>query len=265
MFEKAEERIIKLLLHLELYRELFSFNECGGFYAGDNALNWFRQRLVAKGMSANVTWADFTAHTGKDVSVVTTDVTAKEMVVLNARTAPHVPVAESVRMSMSIPFVWREMIWQEEWGPYRLLGMDGTITEKQKAGNIFVDGGVLSNFPLKLIAVSWPAVIAVMGHTDPGGAGNLGLYLDGEQMVPGAQVSDTRRPRLRAADRVTQLIDTLTDSSDLAVMEKFQSCICRLPVGGYGTTEFRMSSDRQKLLIESGAAAMKSYLATLAH
>ena len=180
---------------------------------------------------------------------------------LNARTAPGVPVAESVRMSMSIPFVWREMIWKPEWGTYRLLGTDGQITERNKTGNIFVDGGVLSNFPLRLIAESTSEVIAVMGKTDPGAAGNLGLYLDEAIAVPGAQKSDTVRPRLRAADRVTQLIDTLTGSSDLSVIRQYESSICRLPVGGYGTTEFRMSSARQQLLIGSGTTAMKKYLA----
>jgi predicted acylesterase/phospholipase RssA len=263
MLQNVEEKIIKALLHIELYRELFSFNECGGFYAGDAALNWFRQKLAQKGMAADVTWADFAKKTGKDVSVVTTDVTDKEMVVLNARTAPNVPVAESVRMSMSIPFVWREMIWKPEWGPYRLLGANGQVTERPKAGHIFVDGGVLSNFPLKLIAQSTPDVVAVMGSTDPNAAGNLGLLLDSSIMVPGAEVSDTIRPRLRVADRVTQLIDTLTDSADLAVMRQYESAICRLPVGGYGTTEFRMSSARQQLLIGSGTTAMQKYLAAL--
>lgn len=263
MLQNIEEKIIKALLHLELYRELFSFNECGGFYAGDAALEWFRERLVAKGMAADITWADFAKKTGKDVSVVTTDVIDKESVVLNARTAPGVPVAESVRMSMSIPFVWREMIWKPEWGTYNMLDANGQITRRQKAGNIFVDGGVLSNFPLRLVAESTPDVVAVMGPTDPNAAGNLGLLLDGTVMVPGAATSDTRRPRLRAADRVTRLIDTLTDSNDLVVIREYESSVCRLPVGGYGTTEFRMSSDRQKLLIASGTTAMKAHLSKL--
>jgi hypothetical protein len=99
-----------------------------------------------------------------------------------------------------------------------------------------------------------------MGATDPDAAGNLGMLLDGTVMVPGAQVSDTRRPRLRAADRVTRLIDTLTDSSDLAVIRQYEASVCRLPVGGYGTTEFRMSGERQRLLIDSGTTAMKKYL-----
>ncbi len=246
-----EEKLIQGLLHLELYRELFSFNECGGFYSGDTALNWMRQRLVQKGLAADITWAQFEKATGKDVSVVTTDVTEEEMVVLNARTSPDCPVAESVRMSMSIPFVWREMVWQPQWGQYQ---------KRDKAGHHFVDGGVLSNFPLRLIAESTPDVVAMMGPTDPNGALNLGLFLDASVMVPGAELSDTVRPRLRVADRVTHLMDTLTDSSDLAVMRQYQSDVCRIPVGGYGTTEFRMSSARQQLLIASGKAAMEQYL-----
>ena len=260
MLKDVEERMIETLLHLRLYRELFSFVECGGFYAGDAALNWIRQRLEQRGMAAGITWADFAAKTGSDVSVVATDETAKESVVLNARTAPKVPVAESVRMSMSIPFVWREMTWEPEWGTYHLLRPDGTITEKVKAGNKFVDGGVLSNFPLRLIAEADDDVVAVMGRTDPNVAGNLGLFLDSTIKLPGAEQSDTRLPELKVARRVTQLIDTLTDSADLAVMEKYESYVCRLPVGGFGTTEFRMSADRQKLLIGSGTAAMKKFL-----
>jgi predicted acylesterase/phospholipase RssA len=215
-------------------------------------------------MAANITWTDFAKATGKDVSVVTTDTTDKEMVVLNARTAPNVPVAESVRMSMSIPFVWREMIWQPGWGTYQLQDRKGSKAEKKKAGNIFVDGGVLSNFPLRLIAESGDDVVAVMGTTDPDGAGNMGLYLDGSVMVAGAEASDTKPPRLRVAQRVTQLIDTLTDSSDLTVIRQYESAVCRLPVGGYGTTEFRMSAERQQLLIDSGRVAMQKYLG-LAH
>ncbi|MBT9331664.1 patatin-like phospholipase family protein [Paracidobacterium acidisoli] len=246
--------ILNELLHVDLYRELFSFNECGGFYAGDAALQWIRQRLAQKGLSPSVTWEEFAAAKNVDLSVVTTNITLKESTVLNARTAPHCPVAESVRMSMSIPFVWKEMVWQPIWGQYR--GED-------LSGDIFVDGGVLSNFALWLVDEKTPEVIEIMGNTDPDGAETIGLYLDASQPVPGAGISDTRRPRLRSADRVTALMDTMTDSRDLAVMRQHQEEICRIPVGGYGTTEFRMSAERQQKLIDSGTAAMTAYLQTL--
>ena len=33
------------MLKVDLYREAFSFNECGGFYAGAAFLSWFRNKL----------------------------------------------------------------------------------------------------------------------------------------------------------------------------------------------------------------------------
>lgn len=247
----VKKGILDMLLQIDLYRELFSFNECGGFYSGNTFLAWFRGKLQAKGIAPEITWKEFSATTNSDVSVVTSDVTDQEMVVLNSRTAPDCPVAESVRMSMSIPFVWREMIWEDGWGQYR---------NRSKTDHIFVDGGVLSNFPLKLVVEKDAEVEEFMGMTDPNAAGTIGFLLDEATDVPGAGESDTRRPRLRTADRVTRLVDTMMGTSDMEVMRQYPKLICRIPVRGYGTTEFRMSQDRMALLIDSGRTAMTDYL-----
>ena len=45
------------------------------------------------------------------------------------------------------PGIPREVGWQEAWGPY--MG-------RAKTGNIVVDGGVLSNWPIRLIAEPAP-------------------------------------------------------------------------------------------------------------
>lgn len=250
----VEDGVVKSLLSVDLYRELFSFIECGGFYAGDAFLSWFRKKLQAKNMDPDITWKDFAAQTQSDVSVVTSDVDEQEMVVLNSRTAPGAPVAMSVRMSMSIPFVWQEIVWNPSWGMYR--GRD-------KSNHRFVDGGVLSNFPIHLIADSDPEILKIMGTTDPNGAGNLGLLLDEKIQVAGAGPSNTRRPRLRTADRVTLLVDAMMGSSDADAIRNYPNAVCHIPVGGYGTTEFRMSEARMNALIDSGRNAMRQYLAQL--
>ena len=54
-------------------------------------------------------------------------------------------------MSMSVPLLWQEVVWEPEWGTYR-----GTSV----AGNTIVDGGLLSNFP---------------GFLGPGGEPKTGL------------------------------------------------------------------------------------------
>jgi hypothetical protein len=62
---------------------------------------------------------------------------------------------------------------------------------------------------------------------------------------------------------VTRLIDTMTGTSDAEIMRKYPKLICHLPVGGYGTTEFRMSQDRMNLLIDAGRKAMTAYLSQM--
>jgi predicted acylesterase/phospholipase RssA len=178
-----------------------------------------------------------------------------ELLVLNHRTAPGVPVANAVRMSMSIPFVWEEVIWSADWGPY--LG-------RTKTGNTIVDGGMLSNFPIRLIAENSDGTRQIMGDTDAQGAGNLGLMIDEKVAVPGApDTNKTPLPvtRLHTVQRLSRLVDTMMGASDNDVIRRFDREICRLPAKGYGTLEFGMEGQRLDLFLAGARAAMEAHLA----
>lgn len=246
----ADRALLNLLLDSADYRQLFCFAECGGLYAGLNFVHWLTDKLVAKGFDAAETLGSFFAKQQVDLSVVTSDTTAMEMLVLNHRTAPGVPLVWAVRMSMSIPFIWQEVVWQEEWGTY--LGTN-------KTGNTFVDGGMLSNFPIGQFTNPDPAI---MGSTPPPAALTLGLLLDGYLPIPGLPPAPPAKSLAdsRVVSRVSRLIDTMMEASDNAAIEADAADICRLPVLGVGTTEFDMSSQKLSALVAGGHAAMMSYL-----
>jgi len=258
VFEKnLDARLLEALLAIPPYRQLFSFVECGGLFSGMKFLDWIREKLAVKGIDENATLREFAEQTGSDLSLVASDTTDVEMLVLNHRTAPDCPIAWAVRMSMSIPFVWREVVWREPWGQY--LG-------RNKTGNIVVDGGVLSNFPIRLIDTE-PTddtfVKDVMGDTVASDAGTLGLLIDEALVVEGAE--DTNKPpelvgQLRTVQRVARLVDTMTGAQDNSEIRTHEKDICRLPAKGYGTTEFDMSVDRLKALIDGGRKAMSQHL-----
>ncbi len=248
----GREALINLLLNDGIYAQLFSFVECGGFFAGLNFVSWLTHKLEAKGTMAGDTLSSFFEKKGVDLSVVASDTRDVEMLVLNHRTAPDCPVIWAVRMSMSIPFIWQEVVWEVEWGLY---------CGRNKSGNTVVDGGVLSNFPIRLIDERVPEL---MGDTDPEGALNLGLLLDETKPVP--NVPDAGPPptpleHLRTVQRVSRLIDTMMGAQDNEEMRQHAGEICRLPVKGYGTTEFIMSDERLAALVEGGRAAMREHLA----
>jgi predicted acylesterase/phospholipase RssA len=269
MLEGAEERSLfgfvrsaasrplldRLLLNPQ-FCQLFSFVERGGLYAGNKFLIWLEEKLAAKGIARGTTLAQMNTLKGCDLSMVVTDTSANEALVLNHRTSPEVPVAWAVRMSMSIPFVWQEVVWRQEWGRY--LGED-------IAGHVVVDGGVLSNFPLHLIGNQSPAVARIMGsEADPGRARNLGLLIDEAAEVPGAGEARRERRKLATLGRVERLIDTMTGARDNETIRDRAQEVCRLPAKGYGTTEFDMSPERTKALLDAARAAMRSYLQGLA-
>jgi len=262
-----DKALLSQLMTMPVYRELFSFVERGGLYAGDAFLAWVYEKLDASPHKlATATFAEFNQKTGSDLSLVATDTVDHEMLVLNHRTAPQCPVAWGVRMSMSIPFVWQEVCWNQKWGTYQGKPIDG---------HTIVDGGVLSNFPLRLLTSHDPDVVAVMGNTDPAGAPNLGLLIDETRQVPNAGQPATPKAdnslkadllchtkRLRTIQRITRLVDTMTGSFDQRIIDTHGREVCRLPAKGYGTTEFDMSEQRMTALIEAGRVAMSTFFET---
>jgi predicted acylesterase/phospholipase RssA len=252
--ERIDEFLINNLVANRTYSRLFSFIECGGFYSGRTFLEWIREKLAVKGIAPDDTLGTFEQKTHADLSLCVTDTSDVELLVLNHRTAPDVPIANAVRMSMSIPFVWQEVIWQAEWGNY--MG-------RAKTGNIIVDGGVLSNFPIRLIATIDDEIRQIMGDADPNAALNLGLLIDEELAVPGeANTSKTPLPvtHVRTIRRVSRLIDTMMGAADNEMLRRFSKEVCRLPAKGYGTLEFDMTGERLERFLQGGRDAMTAHL-----
>lgn len=93
-----------------------------GIYRGKLFQDWIYKLLKNKGVR-------LLKDCPKQLRIVATNLTERTLTVLDAENYPNLEVAEAIRMSMSIPFVFE---------PVRL------------GRNLMVDGGVLSNFPLSL-------------------------------------------------------------------------------------------------------------------
>jgi predicted acylesterase/phospholipase RssA len=196
---------------------------------------------------------------------VASDTIGKQMLVLNHRTTPDCPVNWAVRMSMSIPFLWQEVIWQKEWGNYYKWRGTEKETKTDITGHSIVDGGVLSNFPIALIADKGHE--DVMGDLDTSGAHKLGLLIDESLVVENCGEREIQDPKDENNHsmifRINNLLDTMLSASDRSEIKAHEKEVCHLPAKGYGTTEFDMSPKRMNALVDGGRKAMKQYLDNL--
>ena len=262
LIEPFVDALIEGMMRRDLFRHLASLFLWGGWYAGDEFISWLREKLDAGGRDlAGSTLLEFNQKAGRDLSVVASDLTGREMLVLNHRTAPSLPTVWAVRMSMGCPFAWQEVIWKEEWGPYR---------GRNLVGHRVVDGGLLSNFPIQLFVAVDENIDNIMGEGNQSET-VIGLLIDETLEVPGAgEVPGrglTAPGMLERIDlvqamvlRIHGLAETVISAHDKAMLSAYKHLICRLPAMGIGTMEFDMAPQRMDAVLKAGEAAMEAFL-----
>jgi predicted acylesterase/phospholipase RssA len=254
---ELNKSLLEALMGNPHFVQFFSLLEVGALFSDRTFLAWMSERLRARGFKDTDTLKTFHAKTGRHLSLAATDTVDKELLILNHRTAPDCPVVAAVRMSMSLPFLWEEVEWQKGWGKYR---------ERSKVGNFIVDGGVLSNFPLRYLVDPSPGVQEVMGPREGGPTRNLGLLIDETKPAPGTDPAAEarhmhRQPKI--VQRVSRLLEAMIGTWDEEAMRPYKNDVCFIGAKGFGTLEFDMAPERLDLLVNSGRCAMTEHLQKL--
>ncbi len=248
-------------------RHVYSLIEEGGWFTARAFIIWMREKLNSGTFNGkprafgDLTLAQMYEETHCQLTVVASNTSSQSLMVLNHLTAPDMPVVWAVRASMSIPMVWPEVIWREEWGSYR--GQD--VVDHR-----LVDGGLLSNFPIELFVSRSPAVLEVMGDAMSEG-GPLGFLIDESAEVPGEPEADEEAEedkgfslsRLQTAQRLSRLLDTMLVAHDKMVIDSVADRVIRLPAKGYGTMDFGLSGARLDRFIDGGHSVTEAFLETV--
>lgn len=111
-------------------RDLKRLRKKYGWYKGDFFREWVGDLLVGQGLSRNITFHGLHQATGKQLYVYATNLSTGFGVVYSPEHTPRSRVVDAVRRSMSIPLFFTAMRDDRE--------------------DLFVDGGVLNNYPVKL-------------------------------------------------------------------------------------------------------------------
>lgn len=100
-----------------------------GIDSGKRIMTWIESIMAKKGFSANTTFAELHARTGIQYIVLATNLHTYEFTTFDYIHTPNMEVVKAIRMSISIPFVF---------------------TAETHNGQVHVDGGLVSNYPIHL-------------------------------------------------------------------------------------------------------------------
>jgi NTE family protein len=216
-----------------------------GWYSSEYFNNWI-QNVIATYCEGNpdATFKDFQNLGHKDLFVVSANMSKLKVSVFSADTTPDFPVAQAVRMSMSIPLY------------FEVMRYDG---ENFGEGDYYVDGGLLMNYPLHIFdqpkfgennlwfenGVNWETL-------------GFYLYSNPEKISSNKKIENFR-------DFISHLYESYNISLQIAEIDNNpidQRRSVKINTLGVSSTDFHLSKDDQKFinLVESGRQATKEYL-----
>ena len=206
--------------------------------------DWFNRAVAGQ------TFADVEAA-GRTLKLIASDVTRHEMLVLpedlgqflDPRSgAPIDPgstlIADAVRMSMSIPYFFTPITLV-----HATSGESCTI----------VDGGVVSNFPVWIFDVDRDAQRPTFGFRLVGGAGAGGCF---------ARVFEHLGWEVEMAVDLFQTASDAFDTEFASHSTAVRTCV--LDADGIGTTDFTLTAEQKRTLVDLGRQGARTFLSGFA-
>jgi NTE family protein len=234
-----------------------------GWYKGNVFRRWVGEQLERQGHSAHITFQALHAATGKALYVYATNLSTGFGEVYSPEHTPRMRVVDAVRRSMSIPLFFR------------------AITDDR--GDVFVDGGVLNNYPVKLFDRLKYLRNKALARTPKyyrdensklnlsrGNARSyiynketLGFRLDSAKEIAVFRDGDSPSPKDidNLLEYTTSLISTLMavqDSQHLHSDDWHRTIY--IDSLGVGTTDFDIKHTQKNALVRSGRSSTRDYL-----
>lgn len=243
-------------------RDLNRLREEYGWYKGDHFRDWMGDMLKDKGFNRDVTFRALAGETGIELFLYATNLSTKFGEVFSPEHTPRKRVVDAVRRSMSIPLFFTAVRDDRE--------------------DVFVDGGVLDNYPVKLfdrlkylekkklkrIPDYYEAENAKLNSISPESSPyiynkeTLGFRLDSGREI--AVFRDGQAPQSvqieNLLDYTMQLVKTLMSVQENQHLHSDDwHRTVYIDTKGYSTFDFDMSGESKIELIESARKSTESY------
>lgn len=197
--------------------------------------------LAARKIPSDASLAEFLRITKRDITFIAYDDTYGDVLALNARTAPDLPVSWAVRMAAATPQLFEPVNWKPEWGEYQ---------KHNVTGHVIADSVGRSLLPIQLFEGDYPELTGRLDYSHL----TLAVIADAALQCPNA-------PKAQVEEKLeVRRLSEMTDQSDNDVMRQYAEKICRVPVKGYGIGGLDLTPARFVALSAAAHEAMSRHL-----
>jgi NTE family protein len=197
-----------------------------GLYRGDALHAWIAGAFASTGLAADCTFAELDVARGIDLRVFATDLARRDAREFSAGATPTVAVVDAVRASMSIPLVFPA--WR----------FPGGVPDD----HLYVDGGVVMNFPIDAFDAG--------DRIDPA---TLGFRLVHGGAMPRPSLDGFGHPLVYARALYESLLGAQVVDLDHAPAERAR-CV-DIDDFGLSATDFHLPPADQQRLYDAGTEA----------
>lgn len=246
--------IRRLLLNNPKLRHIAYFIENGGWFSDRELDAWLIKVIEGRKFDKNITFKQLYKRTGVFFTVMVTDLDKNRLLAFNAKTAPNVPIRYAVRMSVNIPFIWKDYRVDRELNlKYMNEWLEGYVT----------DGGVLTNFPINMVSdyeSDWVNERMSLPEDKPTDR-SIGFMCDeSKSFMEPVEKSDTKFWDSPTLARIKRLMSTVLKTHDLRSVEKYKDLIVNIPAAEMGTVEFNFSDHKYEKLRDAAYEEVSKYL-----
>tara|TARA_B110000114_G_C15062725_1_gene386076 strand:- start:164 stop:1027 length:864 start_codon:yes stop_codon:yes gene_type:complete len=198
-----------------------------GLYRGEKLLKWVQEIIHQKTGNKNLTFADLENQGYKTLKVFASDLNTTSLTEFSYDKTPNVKIAESIRASMSIPLFF------DAW----------KFPDEQPNNHIYVDGGVLYNYP-----------ITAFGDLDK----TLGFFIDINEADEGLDFNDV-------SSYLKHLFRTVLNAQDVDFFKTLESDKTTVIIKnkGISITNFNLTKEQKDVLYLEGKNATLNYFKSL--
>lgn len=116
-----------------------------GLDNGNKIVSWLEQLTEEKGISKNITFKEIKQELDIEINITCSNLNFYKAEILNYKNCPDLEIIKAIRMSIAVPFIFTPVKWKE---------------------NLYVDGALLSKFPLELFSQEKEKTLAIKLEED---------------------------------------------------------------------------------------------------